>query len=204
MKTLEPLPSEKRAKRIEKLALTLIFLVFLLCLSLTARSYDFDGTNMHSVVRVKKYIQWFHQNVPYSRTEAALEYANIVVYESEKQDIDPMLSSVIISLESSWKPGSRGAIGEFGLMQVVPGGVCDNGKLDTPEGQIQAGTACLALSREICGDDLKRILTKYASGKCVSKSKKTQSKIRYRIRAYKRAVKMFPKYMPGDDDETQR
>jgi len=78
------------------------------------------------------------------------------------------------------------------LMQVKPCGVCGKGyNLRTVQGQIQAGVMCLKMSRERCDGTLKQTLTKYASGKCISKSKLTHKKIKHRIRLYEEAVEMF-------------
>lgn len=72
-------------------------------------------------------------------------------------------------------------------MQVVPNGICAKGhNLETPSGQIAAGTRCLAMARDSCDGSLKQMLTMYASGKCISKSKRTQRKINWRILRYKR------------------
>jgi soluble lytic murein transglycosylase-like protein len=117
----------------------------------------------------------------------AMSLIPTVTLESERNEIDPLLTAFIISQESSWRVSAVGGIGEVGLMQVVPNGVCAKGhNLETPSGQIAAGTRCLAMARDSCDGSLKQMLTMYASGKCVSKSKRTQRKINWRILRYKR------------------
>jgi len=142
---------------------------------------------------VESHIKWFLQDDE-ERRERALQWAPIIVEEATEANFDPLLISVIISLEASYRPEviNEQSIGEVGLMQVAPRGVCGKGQdLSTPEGQIRAGVRCLEMSREACGDDLKRILTIYASGKCQSSSVRTKRLIQRRLRIYQRAVERF-------------
>jgi hypothetical protein len=136
---------------------------------------------------VDGYISQFLKSTPNRRAQA-LKLTPVIVAESRAVRIDPLLVAVIISLESSFRHDVKGDIGEVGMMQVVPGGVCARGHdLTTPAGQIKAGVHCLKLSRDVCGNDLTRILTMYASGRCVSKSKRTHRMINHRIAVYGRA-----------------
>lgn len=133
-----------------------------------------------------QYTKQFLANKP-NRLKTALELLPLVKSESAKYNIDPIIPTVLISLESAWDSRSVGGIGELGLMQVVPNGVCAKGfDLSTPQGQLQAGVHCLKLSRDMCGDDLNEILTCYASGRCISKSKLTQRKIKFRVKLIKK------------------
>lgn len=152
-----------------------------------------NAQNPDSVQEVESYVRWFTKCVNKKKQDRALSYAPIVAREAERTNFDPLLLSTIISLEASWNPASEGDRGEIGLTQIMPGGECDPGKLDTPEQQIAAGVDCLVKCREKCGDNIEKILTKYASGNCSSKSETTKRKMKYRLRMYKQAVKRHRK-----------
>lgn len=188
MSELEPLPHEKKDRVIEVIVFWILLILSTLLMCTAVKAQD---TNIYSVMEVRSYIRWFHRDTNQKRMENAFYLANHVVESAEKYKVDHLLIAVIISLESSWRvAGRNGTAGEVGLMQVMPGGVCDTGNLKTPRGQIDAGARCLHLSREKCGDDITKIFTMYASGKCVSKSKRTQRKMKIRVRQYRRAVDM--------------
>jgi hypothetical protein len=143
--------------------------------------------------QVESHIRWFLQGHD-DRINAALQLEPVIISESESVGFDPLLVSVIISLESSYRSSvvNDDSIGEIGLMQVAPKGVCARGQdLTTPEGQIKAGLYCLRLSRDVCGGDLRRILTMYASGKCVSGSTRTHALINRRLAVYEKAKARF-------------
>lgn len=135
---------------------------------------------------INSYVSDFLRNDP-ARLDKALALLPTIRDLSNENGIDPLLTVLVITWESSWYTTALGGDNEIGLMQVIPGGVCAKGQdLSTPEGQIKAGVECLALSRDSCNGTLKQTLTMYASGKCKSKSKRTQRKIRWRVWQYER------------------
>lgn len=184
---------DNQREKCEKGAMWFILLglivILIFSLDVTAQKTDYDK----SVHEVESYVQWFTRCVNKKKQARALAYAPIVVTESLRGHVDPLLLSVLISLEASWNPASEGAQGEIGLTQIMPGGICDPGKLDTPKQQIAAGVDCLVKCREKCGDNIEKILTKYASGNCSSKSETTKRKMKYRLRMYKQAVERHRK-----------
>ena len=175
---------ETKRERTNKLIIDAIFFLILIVVVICIYS---ENVNADDSADVETYISTFLKNTP-ARRAKALKLAPVVIAESRAMEFDPLLVAVLISLESSWKTDATGGIGEIGLMQVLPGGVCAKGQdLTTAHGQIKAGVNCLKLSRDACGDDLTRILTMYASGKCVSKSNRTKRLVEKRIRIYRRS-----------------
>jgi len=127
-----------------------------------------------------KYVQQFLRHYP-KRLERALSYMPTIEGYSAIHAIDPLVTVVVISCESSWHTGAKGHIGEHGLMQLH--GVCTRGyDMAVPEQQIQAGIACLAASRDSCDGSLRQMLTKYQSGACIARTKRTKQRINYRMR----------------------
>lgn len=112
-------------------------------------------------------------------------------YSDEKIQIDPLLVAAIMRLEASWKNDVIGKKGEIGIMQVMPGKISRKYDMSTPQGQIEAGIEKLRYAFDECNYDLKKALTHYASGKCISKSERTKRKIKLRIKHYKNAVERY-------------
>ena len=196
---LEPQDFENERHEIEKhffIAIVLLFAILLITIfagetdAQEKEQFDFST----SVMEVENYVTWFHRNVREDRWARAIKIVPVAVEESIKQDFDPLLVATIITGESGWRPDviSEDGHNTIGLMQVKPCGVCGKGyNLRTVQGQIQAGVMCLKMSRERCDGELNQTLTMYASGKCVSKSKRTRRLIKKRIRLYMEAVEVF-------------
>jgi hypothetical protein len=179
-------PQDFEQKR-EALALTAINLVFISILIALVFYFWSEPAKAGELSPTESFVSNFLQNYP-SRKQKALELVPVIESEAEKAGFDPLLIAVMISLESSFKTSAVGGIGEVGVMQVVPGGVCAKGfDLSKPDEQIKAGVNCLRMGRDVCGNDLTRILTVYASGRCVSKSRRTQAMIKHRIAVYNKA-----------------
>ena len=72
---------------------------------------------------VRAYIDYFHRNagrrMDRKKYIAKKMIAPLVVKYSMNNKIDPLLTSVIISYESSWMPGVKGDLKEAGLMQIM-------------------------------------------------------------------------------------
>ena len=115
------------------------------------------------------------------RLKQALTVMPLVEIHSGVYGFDPIVPTVIISCESAWKPGASGTVGELGLMQVH--GRCAKGyDLSEPDGQIEAGIACLAMSRDLCDGSLTQTITKYMSGSCKARTKHTKKVVARRVR----------------------
>jgi hypothetical protein len=124
-----------------------------------------------------------------SKVKIAKEYiAPHVVEHSMTQGVDPLLTSVIISLESSWRPGRRGDLKEIGLMQVMKPPFEPKNYVD----EIIIGTQRLRMAVDAC-KDIKGALTHYASGSCKPRTDTTASKMKYRYWMYRDAVKRVRK-----------
>jgi hypothetical protein len=115
----------------------------------------------------------------------------VIVQEAEQAGFDPLLIGVLIGKESSFKTDVTGfAKGEIGLLQVH--GRCAKGyDLTQPAEQIRAGVGCLVIGRDKCGDDLRRILTAYASGSCKARTKRTKFMISTRLRLWREARERY-------------
>ena len=147
-----------------------------------------SATSAASLKEVREYISWFHRNTGRhmaSKKRFAKEHiAPVVVRESVARGVDPLLTAVIISLESSWRLGRSGGKGELGLMQVM------NPRYEpkTFEDEIILGTEILAKAVKTCATTL-GALTWYASGSCKPRTDVTRKKMNYRYRLYRQAVK---------------
>lgn len=124
-----------------------------------------------------------YQNVLKRR---ALPHVPSVVKWSLYYDIDPLLTAVTISLESSWIKGATGAIGEVGLMQVHSPKAKKGFDLSTGDGQIQAGVHWLRVCIDECNGSLEQGVNNYGTGSCT----KEWSMRDYRLRKYRKAVRL--------------
>lgn len=130
------------------------------------------------------YTKHFLQHYP-KRLHQALELMPLVEGYSSINAVPMIAVVVIIAAESSWKIDASGTVGEHGLMQVH--GTCAKGyNLKTPEGQIAAGTACLAKAYESCDGSLKQALIMFQSGSCHARTKRTKRRIAYRLSIIKK------------------
>lgn len=129
---------------------------------------------------------------PYKkRLELALKLIPTIIEQCWAHMIDPLLVvSAIIPFESSWDPGALGERGECGYMQIMPGNKSHTGEdICDPRVNISLGVEMLANSLRACGT-LPGALSYYGTGKeCLPIARF----VKYRLRAYKRAVKRFRK-----------
>ena len=158
------------------------------CIARGAEAPESQSYNVH-LKEVRSYIDYFHRNTG-ARLRKKVEIAKkriapAVVEHSINQGIDPLLTSVIISCESSWKPGARGKLQEVGLMQVKDPPYEPVSYID----EIKIGTERLKIAVDTC-PDIKAALTHYASGSCKPRTPRTASKMRFRYWMYKKAVKL--------------
>lgn len=138
---------------------------------------------------LSNYVEWFFKNVKPRYTRKALEYVPIVVRECEAQNWDPLLVGVMISGESTWRSGitSESSLAEQGLMQVH-GRAAEGYDLSDPVQEVRAGVSWLSECREVCGDELSKILSCYGTGSC---NKTHLPFIRRRLRVYRKMTKKF-------------
>lgn len=158
----------------------IIFTLFCIALLFDRFALTQESTQPHI-----EYVRYFLAAYP-ARMERALALMPVVEGYSAIHEIDPLIPSVVISCESSWKSKSKNGR-DTGLMQVRKGGVCSRGfDLSVPEQQIAAGIACLASARDACDGSLRQMLTMYQSGSCTARTPTTRRRITNRIRIIER------------------
>lgn len=109
----------------------------------------------------------------------AIEYAPIVIEESIKAEINPLIVATNITFESGWRSNRRGPCGEIGLTQVKTSRWQKReALLGSPEYQIREGARIMAEKIEQCGGDLLRAFEAYRSGTCAI-TKQGRERYRY-------------------------
>lgn len=106
---------------------------------------------------------------------APTSLAAIVLEEATRNDLEPTLLLAVVYRESSCDPHARGAAGDAGLMQLLPGGSALAGhreltdaQLDDPRTNLSIGAAFLARVRDRCGGAPERWLSAYSGRRCGS------------------------------------
>lgn len=113
------------------------------------------------------YIDWYLAHYTRRADNAKNVYVPIIVDESKKHGLDPLLMAVIVSFESSWLHKSSGKLNEGGLYQIMPRSpVRRRFKVDTIEGNIRGGVYWFGKAVEMCKGDMKQALSAYQSGRC--------------------------------------
>jgi soluble lytic murein transglycosylase-like protein len=56
---------------------------------------------------------------PKVNMQTAISWAEKIIYEAQKYDINPFLIASQANLESTWNPNAKGAANDIGLLQVV-------------------------------------------------------------------------------------
>ncbi len=112
---------------------------------------------------LKAFIADFLRLYP-QRHQAALSYIPTIIVEC-KNDIDPMLIAVIITMESSWRFQAEGKRGERGLMQLMPKYAREFNLAD-PLDQIRASIVHYRRSLKMCKGNVKDALNAYGCGEC--------------------------------------
>ena len=123
------------------------------------------------------------------RLAGALRLIPSVITHAKLQGLDPLLVAVIISYESSWDFTAVGKLGERGLMQTH-GRAAKGFDMTDPVQQIAAGCAHLARALEFCKGDVPGALTRYGTG---GACRPLARFVKWRLKAYKRAVKRYRK-----------
>ncbi len=166
-----------------------VALISMLCVP---SAYCSDGTMEEKLF---DYVDWFHRNMDQKYAEKAKRLVPVLLKYSNKYKVDPFLMAQTFSSESSWRK-FEGKLGERGPGHVMPGKWVDQFDLETMDGQVEASAFLwrMALDKCISKDPLEHIemaFTHYVHGGCVSKSDSTRSKVKLRIRKYRKAVAMF-------------
>lgn len=99
---------------------------------------------------------------------------------AEAPDVSAEKLLAVAFLESSFDPRARGTIGEIGIMQIhgVAAQGCD---LRTQRGQLICGARLLQAGIEEYGS-WRGSLTRYATGRCRSKSDRVRRIVNHRVR----------------------
>jgi soluble lytic murein transglycosylase-like protein len=102
----------------------------------------------------------------------AEEIAPIVLQESERFEIHPLLVAAAIKRESGFNIQARGKAGEIGLMQIKRGGATQgfdkltDKELERPEVNIYLGVRYMYWMQRRCGGDPSRWLGAYSGCRC--------------------------------------
>lgn len=114
-------------------------------------------------------------------TEWREALAGHIADAAERHKEDPILLTVILYCESSFRPSAKGAMGERGMGQVhgVAGKQCDLGNI---RGQVMCSAKWMASSRVVCDGSDSQAMTRYLTGGCKTKSRRALSNVRRRLR----------------------
>jgi hypothetical protein len=137
---------------------------------------------------VTRFVKWVFKDMNQMYFRKAVKHIPVVVEESQKLDIDPLLTAVVITYESGWRDNvtSTSKYKEKGLMQVH-GVAARSFNIKTSKGQIQAGTNWLKKCYNTCGSWRKALNCYQTSGKCNAKIR--GAKLRWQ--AYQHAIKRY-------------
>jgi hypothetical protein len=97
-------------------------------------------------------------------------FCELITKEAVGRGLDPRLVDAVIAVESNYRPGAIGAVGEMGLMQVRPstarllGFKGTDRDLAEPATNIRLGVAYLAKAWSLAQGDFCRALMKYRAG----------------------------------------
>ena len=97
------------------------------------------------------------------------DLAPVVLRESRRAHLDPLLVAAVAWHESRWRMDARGAAGEVGVMQIHPRGAGAFRCVGLPadlDGNVRCGVAILAWVRRRCGGGPERWLGAYAGHAC--------------------------------------
>lgn len=140
--------------------------------------------------RVETAITYLVRNTPAhpvaKRPEWRAELAGLLEESANANQIPVLLWVAIVYRESSFRPNSKGLLGEVGLTQIhgTAARGCD---LSKPAGQLECGARWLARCRDRCGD-LERGFALYASGRTCRPARRSRLKqvVSNRFRLWRR------------------
>ena len=84
--------------------------IFLLGAAALAQEIDREAV---AVAEVTRYVMDWTRNVPQSYRRRALQHVPSVAVHSLRYQVDPLLTAVMVSLESSWNMKACGKLGEI-------------------------------------------------------------------------------------------
>lgn len=90
--------------------------------------------------------------------------------EATRQGLPPEIADAVATVESGYQAGAIGAVGEIGLMQVLPstarmlGFTGTNQELASPDTNIRYGVDYLHTAWQLAGEDLCTTVMKYRAG----------------------------------------
>jgi hypothetical protein len=122
-----------------------------------------------------------------SSAEGRKLYLGALTREAEQRGLPPALADAVATIESGYRTGAVGTVGEVGLMQVRPSTAAMLGYrgsltgLFSPEVNIQYGVTYLAEAWRIAGGQLCETLMKYRAGH--GETRMTQRSVEYCARA---------------------
>jgi hypothetical protein len=167
-----------------KIALTIWIMVFLLLgPALEAAAYEPAKQE-----EIELYVMHFHRNMKERYTEKALKLVPMLMKHAINYDVDPMLVAETFSGESSWR-NFRGSKGEVGPGHVMPRWA-KQFNLKTLDGQIEACVHMLKTAIVMC-PTLEQAISRYMSGSCKPRTKRTARMARRRARKYRKARVVF-------------
>ena len=128
---------------------------------------------------LSSYLDWFFRQTDGKRLKKAKTFIPQVVTASLREGLDPLLTGVNISYESTWNPSAVGSKGEVGLMQVH-GKATEGFDVTTIDGNLAAG--CRWLASRIRAYGLVNGMAAYIN---------SQSKGEWRVRRYEEAKERY-------------
>jgi len=160
-------------------------LVFIIFISSTTASAQDINRESEAIYEVSKYVEHWTQNIQKRFRMRAKKHIPPVAHWSTMYNIDPLLVSVMVSLESSWDPHAKGKKGEIGLMQVHSKEAKAGFDLNDPDQQIHAGVLWLKKCIDKCGY-VSLGVNMYATGYCHPRWKG----LSYRLRKWRDAIRL--------------
>lgn len=116
--------------------------------------------------RLARIVTYARSVNPALSRQKAVDLARRIIRHSRDAGVDPLLTASVVARESRFRPQARGAVGEVGLMQVLPVAAAAAGvsqaELATVDGNLRAGTRYLAQQVERYG--VSRGLAAYNGG----------------------------------------
>ena len=137
-------------------------MIILISRSISAQYFERSETYYR--YKIVSYIDSFFSNVSLAKKKRAIDLIPEILRVGKKYNVCPIMITITISHESSFKSDVVGAIGEIGLMQVH--GVAAKGfNLKKVRDQLEAGTRTLKMGLQRC-DDVQEVFNYYMTGNC--------------------------------------
>lgn len=153
------------------------------CLFLTAAKPSSTSSYETQKQQLESYVDWIHRKMQPKYARKAKELIPVTLDACEKYAVEPLDMGYIFYRESSWRK-FKGKLGELGPGHVMPRkNVRKQFDMSTLAGQIEASVYIWGSTADAC-KTLEGRFSKYASGSCRPRTRKT------RQLAYKRARKL--------------